>query len=198
MNSLEFVKDLLIDSSLRGAGDIAHTVAAVSSSSCKTKADEFIRTFKVPAPCAAYGSYEELVKDPNVDIVYVATPHSHHFQNAMLALEHGKHVLCEKAFTVNAKQAEILVETAKKKKLFLMEAVWTRFFPISVQIRDLIRKGEIGEVLRAVADTSGSAGDNAEDKWGVKHRMVNLDLAGGALLDCEYFTISLSAMDCLY
>ena len=106
----------------------------------------------------------------------------------MLALEHDKHILCEKSLTVNAKQAEILIETARKRNLFLMEAVWTRFFPVSVQIRDLIRKGEIGEVLRVVADTSGSAGDNAGSKWDTKHRMVNLDLAGGALLDRKYIT----------
>ena len=104
----------------------------------------------------------------------------------MLALEAGKHVLCEKAFTVNAKQAEILVQTAKKKGVFLMEAVWTRFFPVSGQIREAIKSGEIGEVVRVVADTSAGAGDDAEEKWGVKHRMVNMDLAGGALLDCKF------------
>lgn len=104
----------------------------------------------------------------------------------MLALEAGKNVLCEKAFTVNAKQAEILVETARTKKVFLMEAVWTRFFPVSIQIREAIKNGEIGEVVRVIADTSGGSGDEAEEEWGVKHRMVNMDLAGGALLDCEY------------
>lgn len=101
----------------------------------------------------------------------------------MLVLGSGKHVLCEKALTVNATQAKILCETAKKKNLFLMEAVWTRYFPLSVQIRELIRKGEIGEVLRVVADNS--FGDDVEQKWGTKHRMVNKDLAGGCLLDCE-------------
>ena len=102
----------------------------------------------------------------------------------MLALNAGKHVLCEKAFTVNAAQAKILVETAKQKGLFLMEAVWTRFFPLSVQIREIIKNGGIGEVLRVVADNS--FGDDVESKWGTKHRMVNMDLAGGALLDCKF------------
>lgn len=138
----------------------------------------------LPAPCAAYGSYEELVRDPNVDVVYIGTPHSHHFQNTMLALEHGKHVLCEKAFTVNAAQAKILVETARRKGLFLMEAVWTRYFPISVEIRESVKKGEIGEVLRVTADTS--FGSDLEKDWSLDHRLVNMDLAGGALLDCEY------------
>ncbi|KAJ5911066.1 D-xylose 1-dehydrogenase (NADP(+)) [Penicillium subrubescens] len=97
-----------------------------------------------PTPCTAYATYTDLVADPNVDVIYVATPHSHHFQNVMLALHAGKHVLCEKAFTVNAAQAKILVETAREKGLFLMEAVWTRFFPLSVQVRDIIQSGEIG------------------------------------------------------
>lgn len=158
-------------------------MAAVASSSSKVKAEKFIHDLNVPAGAVAYGSYEELVKDPNVNIIYVATPHSHHFQNAMLALEAGKNVLCEKAFTVNAAQAKLLCETAKKKNLFLMEAVWTRYFPISIQIRELIQKGEIGEVLRVIADLS--FGEDVENKWGTKHRMVNKDLAGGALLDCK-------------
>ncbi|KAJ5584123.1 uncharacterized protein N7459_003923 [Penicillium hispanicum] len=176
-----FVSDLLKDPKTRDASDVAHQVVAVASSSSKDKADQFISSLSIPAPCAAYASYEALVADPNVDVVYVATPHSHHFQNVMLALEAGKHVLCEKAFTVNADQAKILCETACKKNLFLMEAVWTRYFPLSIQVRQLIQKGEIGEVLRVVADTS--FGDDVEEKWGTAHRMVNLDLAGGALLD---------------
>jgi predicted dehydrogenase len=179
----EFTKDLLIDPKLRDASDISHTVVAVASSSSKARAEKFITDFKLPAPCTAYGSYKELAEDPNVDIVYVATPHSHHFQNAMLALESGKNVLCEKAFTVNAAQAKILVETARKKNLFLMEAVWTRYFPLSIEIRNRIKNGDIGEVLRVVADTS-FGDEDPEKKWGTKHRMVNKNLAGGALLDC--------------
>ena len=119
--------------------------------------------------------------DSNVDVIYVATPHSRHFQNVMLALEAGKHVLCEKAFTVNAAQTRILVETARKKKLFLMEAVWTRYFPLSIEVRELIKKGAIGEVLRVTADLS--FGGVPEEQFDVSHRMVNKDLAGGALLD---------------
>ena len=180
-----FVRDLLIDPALRSSSDISHTVVAVSSSTNKDRAAKFIEQSGIPASakCKAYGSYEELVADPNVDVVYVATPHSHHFQNVMLALNAGKNVLCEKAFTVNAKQARILCETAKQKNLFLMEAVWTRYFPLSVQVRDLIRKGEIGEVLRVIADNS--FGDDVERAWGTEHRMVNKELAGGALLDCK-------------
>jgi hypothetical protein len=96
-----------------------------------------------PSSAKAYGSYEELVADKDVDIIYVATPHSHHYQNAMLALEAGKNVLCEKAFTVNAAQAKKLVEKAKEKNLFLMEAVWTRYFPLSIYVRDVITSGKV-------------------------------------------------------
>ena len=156
---------------------------AVASSSSKDRATKFIKDTGIPGETKAYGSYEELVTDPNVDVIYVATPHSHHFQNVMLVLGAGKHVLCEKAFTVNAEQAKILCETAKEKNLFLMEAVWTRYQPLSVQIRDLIRKGVVGELFRVIADNSFA--DDVEKTWGTKHRMVNKDLAGGCLLDCE-------------
>ncbi|KAK2795416.1 hypothetical protein FQN52_005182 [Onygenales sp. PD_12] len=184
-----FTKDMLIDPALRGAQDISHTITAVASSSSKAKAEKFIADQNIPAPCTAYGSYEELVNDPNIDIVYIATPHSHHFQNTMLALEAGKHVLCEKALTVNAAQARILVETARKKNLFLMEAVWTRFFPLSVQIREAVSSGLIGEVLRVIADTSAGNND-PEGSWGTTHRMVNMDLAGGALLDIGIYSLT--------
>ncbi|KAJ5090391.1 hypothetical protein N7532_009075 [Penicillium argentinense] len=185
---MAFVRDLLRDPKARDAADIAHQVVAVASSSSKDKADKFITANGIPAPCAAYATYEELVADPNVDVVYVATPHSHHFQNVMLVLEAGKNVLCEKAFTVNAAQTKILCETARKKNLFLMEAVWTRYFPLSVQVRQLIQNGEIGEVLRTTADTS--FGDDVEERWGTTHRMVNPDLAGGCLLDLGIYSLT--------
>jgi hypothetical protein len=136
-----------------------------------------------PSTAKAYGSYEDLVQDPNVDIIYVATPHSHHYQNARLCLEAGKHTLCEKAFTVNAAQAEILVQIAREKKVFLMEAVWTRYFPVAKAVREFVKSGKLGEVRRVWADTS--FWKDVEKEFGTEHRMVKLDLAGGALLDCE-------------
>lgn len=144
-----------------------------------------------PADAKAYGSYAELVADPNVDIIYVATPHSHHFQNTMLALEAGKHVLCEKAFTVNAKQAKKLVETARQKKLFLMEAVWTRYFPLSIKVRELATNGTIGKVTRVNADLSlAFSKDDGSLNFDLSHRMVNKDLAGGALLDLGIYSLT--------
>lgn len=187
-----FVKDLLADPKPRGATDIKHQVSAVASSSSLDSARDFVSNIvasKQPEPsCAAYGSYEELAKDPNVDIIYVASPHSHHFQNCMLCLEHNKPVLCEKALTVNANQARILYETAKKKNLFFMEAVWTRYFPLSIAIRKHITNGDIGEVLRVVADLS--MWNPPEDSFDVSHRMVNKHLAGGCLLDLGVYSLT--------
>jgi dihydrodiol dehydrogenase / D-xylose 1-dehydrogenase (NADP) len=94
---------------------VKHTVVAAASSSSASRAQDFLKDMKAPSDAKAYGSYEELVKDSNVEIVYVATPHSHHYQNVRLCLEAGKHVLCEKAFTVNAPQLKKLVEIAKQK-----------------------------------------------------------------------------------
>ncbi|KAI5309719.1 hypothetical protein KEM55_002566 [Ascosphaera atra] len=183
-----FVSDLLIDPTTRGADDVKHEIAAVASRSAE-KAQKFIKDMKIPSSANAYGSYKELVNDPNVDVVYVATPHSHHFQNVMLCLEANKHVLCEKAFTVNAEQTKILTNEAKKRKLFLMEAVWTRYFPMCVQIRNLIKEGKIGEVLRVFADTSCNVPDPSK-KYPDTNRMVNLDLAGGLLLDVVIYSLT--------
>lgn len=186
-----FTKDVLIDPSTRQVADIKHVVAAVASSSSVASAEKFIAEVVSPSQssaCSAYGSYEELVRDPDVDIIYIGTPHSHHYQNAMLALSHNKPVLCEKSLTVNAAQAKKLYETAKAKKLFLMEAVWTRYFPLSVAIRAHITDNDIGEVVRVTSDLS--IGVDPEQAFDVGHRMVNLDLAGGALLDLGVYSLT--------
>jgi len=182
------VADLLREPADRDVSDVKHVVAAAASSTSAERAAQFLKELKCPPEAKAYGSYEELVKDKDVDIIYVATPHSHHYQNAMLCLESGKHVLCEKAFTVNAAQTKRLIETARKNKLFLMEAVWTRYFPLSIQVRKLITDGEIGAVHRAIADLS--VGENVEEEWGTEHRMVNKDLAGGAMLDLGIYALT--------
>lgn len=118
-----FTRDLTVDPSTRKRNDIQHVIAAAASSSSADRAKEFLKKVGAPDSAKAYGSYKELVADKEVDIIYVATPHSHHYQNVRLALEAGKDVLCEKAFTTNAKQAEELIGIAREKKLFLMEAV---------------------------------------------------------------------------
>jgi predicted dehydrogenase len=152
---------------------VQHLVQAAGSSTSAARAKQFLQEVGAPSSASAYGSYEELVADPNVDIIYVATPHSHHFQNCLMALKAGKHVCCEKPFTVNAAQTQILVDLARQRKLFLMEAVWTRFFPLSIEIRDLVKSGKIGQVRRVAADLSLPQGYSNPDS----HRMVGLSHA---------------------
>ncbi|MCJ1477537.1 hypothetical protein MMC13_006209 [Lambiella insularis] len=184
-----FAKDLLVDPKTRNVDSVVHTIVAASSSSSKSRAEDFLKEVNAPSSAKAYGSYKELVEDPDIDIIYIATPHSHHFQNAMLCLEAGKNVLCEKAFTVNAAQAKLLVKKAKEKNLFLMEAVWTRYFPLSIYVREVITSGRLGKVHRVFADLSGSM-DPENTFADNKHRMVNAKLAGGALLDLGIYALT--------
>lgn len=189
-----FTKDLLIDPKTRGVKDIVHVIAAAASSSSKDSAEKFLANYvhrkgtQGDHQAKAYGSYQELVSDPDVDIIYVATPHSHHYQNCKLALEHNKPILCEKALTVNAAQTRELIREAGEKNLFFMEAVWTRYFPLSIEVRDAIKEGKIGEVLRVSSDLS--IGETPETKFDEGHRMVNLDLAGGVLLDLGIYSLT--------
>ena len=117
-------------------------LAAVGSRS-QESASAFAEKYKIPG---AYDSYQAVVNDPAVDIVYIATPHPRHHQDARMCLEAGKHVLCEKAFTMNAEEAQDLISLAREKRLFLMEAMWTRFFPIHVRIREILADGLLGEL----------------------------------------------------
>ena len=182
-------KDLLVDPTTRGVKHIKHDVVAAASSSSKSRAEQFLKDVGAPSAAKPYGSYEELVKDSDIDIIYIATPHSHHYQNAMLCLEAGKNVLCEKAFTVNADQARELAKKAREKGLFLMEAVWTRYFPLSIYVRDLITSGKIGPIARVLADNSMATDPENAFNDG-KHRLVNPDLAGGALLDLGIYSLT--------
>ncbi|KAK4493964.1 hypothetical protein PRZ48_015150 [Zasmidium cellare] len=183
-----FARDLWPSPEIRGVKDIEHVVVAAASSSSADRAQKCLKEVRAPESAKAYGSYKELVNDPNVDIIYVATPHSHHYQNAMLCLEAGKNVLCEKAFTTNAAQTELLIKKAKEKNVFLMEAVWTRYFPLSIYVREIITSGKIGTVYRTTADLSNA--DPPETSFDDSHRMVNPDLAGGALLDLGIYALT--------
>lgn len=134
----------------------------------------------------AYGSYEEMLDDEGVDLVYIATPHSHHYDHTRLSLLKGKPVLCEKSFTANAKQAEALIQLAKEKNLFLTEAIWTRYMPLSQTIRELIDSGVIGQPILLTANLGYPNYD-----W---ERMHKPELAGGALLDLGVYTLNFAAM----
>ena len=159
-----------------------YCVYAIASRSLE-KAEEFARTWDIPK---AYGSYEEMVMDPEVDLVYIATPHSHHYPHTRLALEHGKHVLVEKAFTANAAEAEELLAMARSKGLFITEAIWTRYMPLSHKVKELMESGIIGEprVLTATLCYMME----------FKERIVRPELCGGALLDLGVYSLNFARM----
>ncbi|AOX46886.1 Gfo/Idh/MocA family oxidoreductase [Microbacterium sp. CFBP 8790] len=164
-------------SDLRTAG--LH-VAAVGSRRIES-AREFAETYGIPN---AHGSYDDLVADPTVDIVYIATPHPGHVDTALLALDHGKHVLVEKPFTLNEVEAAAIRDKAAEKGLLAMEAMWTRYLPHMVRIREILAAGTLGEIRVVSADhTQKISTDPA-------HRLNALELGGGALLDLGIYPIS--------
>lgn len=177
-----------------GAGHIAATVAdtvsrmpdaclyAVASRSLE-RAQEFQNKWNAER---AYGSYEELMSDPAVDLIYIATPHSHHYEQARACLLHGKAVLCEKTFTANKHQAEELVKLSRERNLFLGEAIWTRYMPFSKEICRLTHSGVIGRPRMLTANL----GYPIEDK----ERIRKPELCGGALLDLGVYPINLAFM----
>jgi predicted dehydrogenase len=157
-----------------------HRVTAVGSRSLEN-AQAFATAHGIPN---VHGSYESLVADPEVDIVYVATPHPFHAEQAILALNAGKHVLVEKAFTVNRAQAQAIVDLATEKKLVVLEAMWTRFLPHMVRIRELLAAGALGEVRAVIADHDQKISTDPT------HRLQDPALGGGALLDLGIYPIS--------
>jgi predicted dehydrogenase len=160
------------------------TVAAVGSRRQET-AEAFGERFGVPG---RHGSYEALVEDPEVDVVYVGTPHPMHHEDALLALRAGKHVLVEKPFTMNAAEAEELVAEARERGLFLMEAMWARFLPHMREVQRLLAEGALGEIVAVNADHS---------QWFVEdraHRLFAPELGGGALLDLGVYAVSFASM----
>ncbi len=157
----------------------AYAVASRDLEKAKAFADKF--GFQ-----KAYGSYKEMLEDKEVELVYVATPHSHHYQHAKLCLEHNKHVLVEKAFTVNGKQAKELITLAESKGLLLSEAIWTRYMPSRKIIDDIIARGEIGTPTSLMANL-GYNNSHLE-------RMQKPELAGGALLDLGVYLLHFAGM----
>ena len=134
----------------------------------------------------AYGSYAEMLEDPDIDLVYVATPHSHHFAHASMAIEAGKPVLCEKAFTANAREAEELLDLAHRKGVFITEAIWTRYMPLPRRIIEAIEGGCIGTPYALAASLS----------YPLTHipRIMQPELAGGALLDLGVYCLNFARM----
>ncbi len=149
----------------------------------RVKAEAFATQWGV---ARAYGSYEALLDDEQVELVYIATPHSHHYEHVRMSLLKGKHVLCEKAFTANAREAEELLALAREKKLFLTEAIWTRYMPLSQTINEVIASGVIGTPAMLSANLCYPILN--------KERSRQPELAGGALLDLGVYTLNFALM----
>ncbi len=179
-----------------GTGRIAHVFAtalrdttnselyAVGSRSVE-KAKEFAMDYGIPK---SYGSYEELVDDPQVDAIYVATPHHLHLENTLLALNHQKHVLCEKPLGVNEREVRLVIEKATANKLFLMEALWSRFLPNIMKTKELIESRAIGDIKLLTAYFA------FKSNLGPAGRHFNKELCGGTVLDIGIYNIFLSQL----
>lgn len=172
------------------ANDFAESMKAVQNSEIIAvasrdinKAQKFTRLHNIKN---AYGSYEELCKNNDIDIVYIASPHNFHKSHAKLAMKYGKSVLCEKPVTVNHDDCLELVNMAREKNLFFMEAMWMRFMPVIQEVKKQIIDGVIGDILRIEVDFSYRA------NFDPNHRIFNPDLAGGALLDIGIYPLSFS------
>lgn len=177
-----------------GPGHIANSVAPAllavpeiecyaAASATPGKAAAFAEKFGFEK---AYTSYEDMLNDPNVELVYIATPHSHHYEHMMLCLAHGKHVICEKAFTMNAKQAMRVREFAAEKGLYVAEAIWTRYMPSRGMINEIVASGVIGKVNTLTANLSYVIDG--------KQRITDPALAGGALLDIGVYGLNFALM----
>ena len=181
---------------IMGLGNIAHKFVqdlkhvegcqlyAVGSRNLE-KTQTFSKQYGAPR---CYDSYEALVADPKVDIIYVATPQTLHFENTLMALRAGKHVLCEKPLAVNTQQVKTMIQEAKARNLFFMEALWTRFIPGTQELLRLLREGEIGEVNYINANFGIVIPKNPES------RLFKKSLGGGSLLDIGIYTVYLSLL----
>ncbi|KAF2121311.1 hypothetical protein BDV96DRAFT_537970 [Lophiotrema nucula] len=191
-----FVSDIVRNPAThRDEHEVRHIVQAIGSSSI-AKAQEFVKDYipkEGPHKPAVYASYEEVYNDPNVDIIYVATPHSLHMKNTLDAIKAGKHVLCEKPMAINAAETKKMVDAARAKGVFLMEgSVWTRFFPVAKELQKLIHNDKaIGTVRRAFLDF---AQDRPFDTLPSDSRGRDPKLGAGVLLDMGMYTLTWASM----
>ncbi|MBT7463052.1 MAG: Gfo/Idh/MocA family oxidoreductase [Bacteroidetes bacterium] len=136
----------------------------------------------------AFGTYLEMVQDPDVDVVYIASPHSHHLEHTLLCLDHGKAVLCEKAFALNSDQAAQMISKAKEKEVFLMEAFWTRFQPSFLKVKEILESGHLGKIKMMRSDFAFNG------PYDPANRLYNLELGGGSLLDIGIYPVFAALM----
>lgn len=169
----------------KGLAEVKHAVPYAVGSRDLGRAKEYAEKYGFEK---AYGSYEELAKDKEVDAIYVATPHPMHEQAVLTCLDHGKAVLCEKPFAVNARQAQNMISRARENKVFLMEAMWTRFLPAVQKAMELVKAGAIGRVRHISADFGFNSQVNPDS------RLYDLKLAGGSLLDVGIYPLSFCSL----
>ncbi|KAJ6023666.1 dimeric dihydrodiol dehydrogenase [Penicillium herquei] len=182
--STHFVRDLTID---RSAPLARHVIQAIGSSSIE-KGKRFASELLPGKPVTVYGTYNGCYDDPNVDIVYIGTPHAFHKQNCLDAIHAGKHVLCEKPFTLNTKEAEEVLCAAEAKGVFVMEGVWTRHFPITKRLQQILHEERlIGDITRVFCDFSL---DLNLKSLGPDSRLKNPALGAGSLLDIGIYSIT--------
>jgi len=160
---------------------VQHAKLIACSSKDAQKAQEFAKSHQIEL---SYGDYAEMLGNPSIDAVYIATTHNYHYENALLCIQYGKHILCEKAFTINADQAKEIFREAKEKNLFVMEAMWTRFLPATRWMKEQIRNGVIGEPA-SIVNHFGFA-----FPYDPASRLFDIQLAGGGLLDLGIYPIS--------
>ncbi|KAI0179898.1 NAD(P)-binding protein [Hypoxylon sp. FL1284] len=179
-----FVQDLALD---RKDARARHTIQAIGSSSLE-KGKGFVDKYLPGQSPTIYGSYQEVYADADVDIIYIGTPHSFHKQNCLDAINAGKHVLCEKPFTVNAREARAVFDVAKEKGVFVMEAMWTRFFPLTRTLQSLLHEDKgIGDVSRVFCDF---AMDQKIASLGPESRLKDPALGAGSLLDIGIYSLT--------
>ena len=172
------------------AGILAKTMAQMPEAECYAiaarsldRAEDFRNKYRFQK---AYGSYEEMLQDEQVELVYIATPHSHHYEHMKLCISYGKPILCEKAFTMNSVQAKEIVKLAKEKGIYVAEAIWTRYMPSRQIINEVIESGILGQVSMLTANLSYDIDS--------KERIIRPELAGGALLDVGVYTLNFALM----
>jgi predicted dehydrogenase len=170
---------------VRGLRPLPEAVVFAVGSRSEASAAKFADEHNIPR---RHASYEDLASDPGVDVIYIATPHPLHAENATLCLQAGKAVLCEKPFCVNAAEAERVVELAREKRLFIMEGMWTRFFPLMKEVRRLVSQRALGEVRILNVDFGFRADLDPAS------RLFDQKLGGGALLDVGVYCVSFASM----
>jgi predicted dehydrogenase len=171
-----FASDLILSKNSKLLGVASRDIENAQSFAEKFRAEKY------------YGNYQDLANDRDIDVVYIATPHVFHYEYTVMCLKAGKHVLCEKAFGMNEAQVREMTEEAQKRRLFLMEAIWTRFIPGTEKVLELIEQNKIGKIQQIRADF-GFVGDTNPEK-----RIFNKKLGGGSLLDVGIYPVYLSLL----